>query len=191
MHAPPRLQFFYNLGLFVTRRPFLTIALSVCLCILCGLGFLNFDTETDPEVLFTPQDSQAAADKRYVEDTFGASPTDVRVYVTAPTRGDDVVSKAILNDLFDAAGVVQSATTTWNGETLTYDNRCLKSDGTNCAVMSVLDWWGNDRATMNADTDLYATLSGNAYDVYGDLIPKAQVHLLPPSGVCCKLDCVP
>ena len=108
---------FYSLGCFAVARPWTLILLSLLLAILCGLGWLRFDTEENPESLFTPQDSQANVDQDYVEATWGRDePTDVLVYLT-PITGTQVLVKDIINCLYDINNVIVGTTATYEGET--------------------------------------------------------------------------
>eukprot|EP00954_Amorphochlora_amoebiformis_P012090 943881-Amorphochlora_amoeboformis.AAC.2 len=63
---------FGSLGRLVVHRPLLVMFMSLIVCGLCGIGFLNFETESRPEELWVPQNTEAVKDYRYVQDVWQA-----------------------------------------------------------------------------------------------------------------------
>lgn len=64
-------SFFYRLGLFCARSPWLTLALGCVVCGLINLGWSRFEVEKDPVKLWVAKGSEAARAKEAFEEGFG------------------------------------------------------------------------------------------------------------------------
>ena len=66
----PYLNHFYSIGVGIGKRPWVPILLAFVIVGGCGGGFYFFKEETAPENLWVPDNSQAADDKKWVDERF-------------------------------------------------------------------------------------------------------------------------
>mmetsp|Transcript_3339 Transcript_3339/g.10461 ORF Transcript_3339/g.10461 Transcript_3339/m.10461 type:complete len:968 (-) Transcript_3339:97-3000(-) len=149
---------------FVTKRPWTTIVLAV-ICSLClATGFLRLENEDQPEELYVPSGSRAQRDKHWVDNRFGDT-DDVSTLLLDRKAGANLLTKESLLEVFDVYDKVMSIS---NGAKRGYDERsCAKAYwdlAEPCQKSGVLAFWNWDRAALEADDDVLATLNAPARD---------------------------
>ena len=155
----------------MARRPLLTVAICVLVFLACAWRVpVTFDEqETRADKLFTPQKSDSFTAEEYVYGTYGVPERVGEVYFVASgwdedaESNDNVLTKEVLIGMLNWYERVMLATKAdYEGETLmwTSDTICYRPGGvgTACDVASVLDLWSYDRAALEADGDVLATI---------------------------------
>ncbi|GJP85195.1 hypothetical protein CLOP_g15324 [Closterium sp. NIES-67] len=158
------MAFFSVIARFVARRPLAVVITTVGVGLLLGLGMLRLTVVTNVEDLYTPQGNIAFAHRDYVDSVYGYDQLDVKIYVTGKGNTvDNVLTKHALLALLDVYNLVTSTNATFNGTTFNYEGEriCYRPGGagTACQAVSVLDYWGFDRAKIEEDDDILSTLN--------------------------------
>lgn len=154
---------FFNVGRVVSRHPLVVVL--VCLLVTVGFGirfFLPFDTETDGENLYTPQDSIAFAQRIVVEEEFGFAPVRDFIYLKSRTSngmllaGDNTNNQNALQDLLTAFTVLN--TTMAAG--ISFADRCVRySSGGACDTTSLLPLFNYSMTDIANDPDVLGTIN--------------------------------
>ena len=91
---------YYRWGLFVSRKPYLVMAMSTFVAALCYVRlFFPVEAELRSEYLFAPPNSQGFKDMLKYRDTWGS--TNIRVnqlYITTKTSGGNVLTADVLKE---------------------------------------------------------------------------------------------
>lgn len=170
--------FFFRLGNFCSFRPKTTIAIALLIAILCAMGMARLNTENRPEKLWVPQNTQAEAEQDQFLSYFPPSSRFENVIVTARESGGNVLAKDLLFEAMKMHEAIENGESVYEGTTYTFTDLCTPAGGScaapsannpicNCLVISVLKQWNYDLATLEADTDVLATL--NEYGTKEDL----------------------
>ncbi|KAN0063267.1 niemann-Pick type C-related protein 1 [Thecaphora frezii] len=64
-------RWFYGLGLFCAKRPYLTFMIGAAFVGVCNIGWTKFEVETDPVRLWVAPDSNSKLQKEYFDEQFG------------------------------------------------------------------------------------------------------------------------
>ena len=90
---------FSAVGSFVGKRPRQTILYAIILTVICGAGFMRWETENRGEKLWVPQDTTAEAEAAQYETLFPrTSRFNTMILQTSPPGGN-VLTKEILLDV--------------------------------------------------------------------------------------------
>jgi predicted RND superfamily exporter protein len=167
---------FGKLGTFVGVKPRRTIAFAIVLTALCGAGFARWTTENRADKLWVPQNTVAETETEDYQQYFGSSSRFNSIIVQANVQGENVLTKARLEDAMKMHKNIESEVATVDKKDYTFLDLCTRSgrscsnesDGVcECLVLSVLKQWDYDLATLQNDADYMATL--NAYGSKDDL----------------------
>lgn len=122
------------LGHAIFRRPWLFFISGILLTIICSLGMLFMQTETNGFNLWIPTQSAVYKRYRYMLDTFGTEPSIVSLIFTVED-GDSVLAPAHLNSIYEAYNAIYNVSLFKNGEEYSYSDVCLRAYPTaeNCA----------------------------------------------------------
>mmetsp|Transcript_24051 Transcript_24051/g.72159 ORF Transcript_24051/g.72159 Transcript_24051/m.72159 type:complete len:896 (-) Transcript_24051:96-2783(-) len=143
-----------------SRRPWATIVVSlVCAAALAtGLGELKNEDRADK--LYVPAGSKAQKDKVWVEDRFGDQ-DDISTALLDARDGRNLLEKDALMEVFDVYDAVLAIES--EGGTRGYDERsCARAywdPAGPCIKSSILAFWDYDRAALEADDDILATIN--------------------------------
>lgn len=185
--------FFSRIGLFVGGRPRLTIALSIVLTVLCGLGFSQFDTENREDELWVPQGTQADEEKMMFERYFPTSTRFNQLIVKSAAEGTNVLTKDQLVSALTMHKEIETKTAVIEEEgNFTFVDICVPAGGActdqnataavcNCLITSILRQWNYDLDTLEADSDVLSTL--NNYGSQEDLIAVLGKPQFDSNGV--------
>mmetsp|Transcript_14392 Transcript_14392/g.34816 ORF Transcript_14392/g.34816 Transcript_14392/m.34816 type:complete len:1133 (-) Transcript_14392:385-3783(-) len=176
-------SFFSVIGSWVGRNPRKTIAYSLILTVLCGLGFLRFETENRGDQLWVPQDTLGAQETEKYQSYFGGNARINTMLVQNNQKGQNVLTKELLISAMEMSTAITSEQSTvseedgGDGEAYDYVDLCVKAGGTcadfstegvcQCLTTSILKQWNYDLATLEADEDVLATI--NQYGSKADL----------------------
>jgi len=173
--------FFSKIGNFIGNRPKVTIALSVLLTVACGAGFTQWTTESRPEKLWVPQDTQAELETELYTEYFDSNVRFNNLLVQAAADGN-VLTKEILMQAMEMHYEIQTknSTVTIDGveKTNTLLTLCAKggfgcsssssgnsSDDSSavcsCALTGILGQWNFDKDLLEQDDDILTTLNQN------------------------------
>ncbi|KAM0750355.1 multidrug efflux transporter AcrB transmembrane domain-containing protein [Meredithblackwellia eburnea MCA 4105] len=134
-------RFFFNLGLVVSRAPFLTLAVCFLFCGLANLGWAKFEVEKDPVRLWVAKGSQSALAKEEFDKNFGPFYRTEQIFVynarplTSKTVPQGVATEQIVFDE-DARPVLSWDRLKW-WSTVEADIRSLKSYPNNYTLSDV------------------------------------------------------
>jgi len=130
---------YFTLGYNVGKRPRTTVALALLLCIIlsAGIGYPGLKNESRGDKLWVPGNTQAQADKRYVDSYFGADARFGEVIIKK-AGGGDVLDPAVFAGVATLVNAIQATSIMWQGENITWDKQCLKF-GPNCFIEHVLE----------------------------------------------------
>jgi len=147
---------FGSLGRLVVHRPLLVMFMSLIVCGLCGIGFLNFETESRPEELWVPQNTEAVKDYRYVQDVWQAEARFNVYYATA--KDGPLQSRATLQKIYDLHQRVLAINVTADSDRNQFPgkwdyNRLCFRYGEFCGVGTILDLFDYDITLINSLTD--------------------------------------
>eukprot|EP00977_Amphora_coffeiformis_P018261 scaffold6349_cov167-Amphora_coffeaeformis.AAC.5 len=191
--------FFASIGTFVGRRPRQTILLSIILTVICGAGFMRWETENRAEELWIPQDTTAEAENAQFERLYPPTARFNTMILQASTAGGNVLIKNILVDMMKVHRSIEGGVSTYEGETNTLVTLCSKSGGScvssnegicQCLMTSILRQWNFDLETLEADEnvletvnnfgsreDLQSVLGSPVFDESGALVSAEAVTL--------------
>lgn len=177
--------FFSKVGLFIGNRPKITIALSILLTIACGAGFTQWTTESRPEKLWVPQDTEAEQEQEQYTEYFDSNIRFNNILVQAASSSDNnnnVLTKEILTQAMDMHYTIQTKNSTADignddeeeKESITSTlldlcarggNACTGSSSSdrgpicNCLLRGILGQWNFDPTVLAADDDVLTTLN--------------------------------
>ena len=170
---------FSKLGSFVGTRPKLTIFLSIVLTVVCGAGFVRWETESRGEELWVPQNTVAEREEETYLSYYPRTARFNQMIVQSSNRNDNnVLSKDILMETMKVhmqieQGVAKvSSQDGVDDENATFLDLCAPAGGTcathfptpdstsicNCLVESVLKQWNYNLTALEEDNDYMTTL---------------------------------
>jgi hypothetical protein len=184
-----------SLGHTAAVHSFKVIALTVALCLGCMAGFgCCWETENRSDKLWVPQETIGQDQAEYMRATYGEAPRREEI-VAAATAAGGALSKAMLLEWLRLHEGMEGLTAeggetskkkfiTGNEEPATahppayweLDTLCIKR-GDSCWTSSVLSLWCFDRALLEADTDVLATING--YDFDSPAAPPVRATCTP------------
>lgn len=160
---------FHSLGLKVGNRPRWTIALSLVLTVLMGIGFTSWETENRPDELWVPQDTIAEEETEMFQELFPSSSRFNQMIVQA-SAGKNVLTKETLMDAMTMHKDIETEEITVDGTVHNLQSLCTKAGGAcadptlggvcTCLINSVLKLWNYDLETLENDSDFLTTLNG-------------------------------
>ena len=164
--------FFSRVGYIVASYPLRTVCVCVLVTLLCCLGFLNFSTETSDNKLFTPQESRAYDDKKWVDSNFRSASISQDYYAidsvdyaaaNAPEEPEkkerNVLTRDALLALFEFGAEVLNVGKT-NASVPTYDEVCVVLPSTgSCYIESILELWSYEPSAVLQDDDVLKTIN--------------------------------
>jgi len=140
----------------VVKAPFLVILMSLVVCALCGIGFLEFETESRPENLWVPQNTEAVRDFDYTNSVWGNQIRFSTWYSTASSgsilRADIIQKTYELHQELLAVNVSAESDQDQFPGLWDYDRLCFRT-GDFCGTASILDLFDYDEALINSLTD--------------------------------------
>jgi len=154
---------------FVSMRPGRTIGVSVFVCLVCAIGWINIDDEQQVEKLYTPQGTRAFNDREWVEDRFGDSAWPAQVYLNREKKDTNLFDKEALLEAFDLYDFVLTIASDkgrrgfdersceavyWRREGVVLD-----APRTTCQKDSILAFWDYNRTKLEQDPDVIATIN--------------------------------
>jgi len=167
---------FSKVGSYVGLKPRRTIAFAIVLTAVCGGGFARWSTENRADKLWVPQDTVAETETEDYQQYFGSSSRFNSIIVQANVEGENVLTKARIEDAMKMHKKIESEVSTVDEKDYTFLDLCTPSGGScfsesdgvcQCLVLSVLKMWNYDLATLQNDADYMATL--NEYGSKDDL----------------------
>lgn len=170
-------NFFRMLGRNINARPWTFIAGPVFIVLLCSIGFLRIELESDPDELYTPQSSPAFGIRDYYEEEYGGNPRSANIFVTARDNGDNLASKSTLLTLMSMhEDIMTSISGSYRGTDYTYPDVCYKNSLGVCAIRSVLLFWNFNRTLLENDANPFATMAqSTAVDAFGRELELASL----------------
>jgi len=139
-------------GRLCAEHPWMVLGVCALAVVLCGLGLLRLHVETEPQKLWVGSRSQALAEKRYFESSFGPFYRVEQLLLSTTkssagryTTPDGLPS--ILNDdcielLFEIqAHVDDISAQSQGGREVNLTDVCYKPFGKECATQSLLQYW--------------------------------------------------
>jgi predicted RND superfamily exporter protein len=149
---------------FVNRFPYFVIAFSLLLTLACGGGLFFLNVQFSGDDLWAPQQGQFHQNSQKYDLYYGAPPEYLNMIIVAADQDDggNVLTKSILIDAMSLADDISAQTS----------NVCTEPGAnTSCTQIGVLDYWHWQKDALEADSDIYTTLSnGNAYGRLGNLL---------------------
>jgi len=113
---------FYSFGCNIGKRPWLTIILSVFLCLACSAGNVFWQVNTDTHALWTPYGSPFIKQRNWILSNF---PKDTRyetVLISHDKSIGNVLTAHTMQYLLKLHRTVENVTSSFND---TYDDLCL------------------------------------------------------------------
>jgi Niemann-Pick C1 protein len=170
-------SFFKIIGLWVGQNPRKTIGACLVLTVLCGFGFMRWETENRGDFLWVPQDTLGAQETAMYQSYFGSNARINTMIVQNKQLGENVLTKELLVSAMEMSGVITTEQTTVEGESYDFVDLCVKAGGScadfstegvcQCLITSILKQWNYDLATLEADDDVIQTI--NMYGSQSDL----------------------
>jgi len=171
---------FFKLGTFVANKPKRTIAFTIIITAICGVGFMNFKTENRSDKLWVPQNTRAEAETNDYQKYFGSTIRFNSIIVQSAETGGNIVTKEHLVDAMKMHEKIETfvAKAEWTptgseemAET-EHDYLDLCAAGASCltqsdepicgcAVLGILKLWDYDLAKLQEDEDVMATVNEN------------------------------
>jgi len=175
-------KFFQAIGGYVGHKPWRTIFACILLTVLCGIGFMRWETENRSEELWVPQDTIAEEETFKYQSYFPSSARFNSIIVQDVSVGTNVLTKTALEDAMRMHEEIQTKKAKnvegeeYEGEEYDFLDLCVKAGGScassqggicQCLVTSILRQWNYDLATLQNDTDVLSTI--NSYGSKEDL----------------------
>ena len=149
---------------------------------LCALGYFAFATEASPDMKYTPYNSELFTQRaQIVQAGFGHPDERVTRIIVEHTSLDksDIFTPAYLYPLFALRDLILATTVAFNGLSYSFSDLCVRGASigalgqanissalaSQCSVQGPTDMWSNNQATMQADTNLFATMFSSAAPV--------------------------
>ena len=165
-----------SVGGWVGTRPKKTIILCIVLCLLCGIGFLRWETENRPEELWVPQNTIAETETDNYQQYFQSTARFNNIIVQSSSNGDSVLTKDSLVEAMKMHLEIQNNQATIDEVDYDFIDLCVASGGScateftgvcQCLVTSVLKQWNFNLTTLESDADVLGTI--NNYGTKDDL----------------------
>jgi Niemann-Pick C1 protein len=141
----------------VATHPWTTILVCYAACAACSAGMIELNITSDPEKIWVPPGSASAVQEQYFNNYFQPFfRTEVMIFTT-PNRTVNMISKEYLERVM----AVQTAINTTASSTgAVLNDLCFKPIiGKGCMVGSPLNYWRDNLALLEADTDIPYTLA--------------------------------
>lgn len=158
---------FSRLGTLVGKRPKQTIIGAIILTIICGAGFVRWETENRGEKLWVPQDTTAEKETDQFEALYPPSSRFNNIILSA--GGKNILTKEALVDVMKVHQRIEKNVSNFEGVNSTLTDLCTKG-GRSCAsqfqgvcqclMTSILRQWNYDLATLEADENILLTAQG-------------------------------
>ena len=169
---------FSRIGNAVGAAPRKTLALAILLTVICGAGFVTWETENRGEELWVPQNTQAEKETINYEEYFGSTTRFNTMIVQASVKQENVLTKERLVEAMQMHQEIETNQAVVDGVTFTLTDLCAKSGGScvsgpsaggicQCLISSILRQWNYNLETLQNDTDFMQTL--NQYGSREDL----------------------
>lgn len=111
------LQYFFSrLGRLIAQGPWITIGLSIVLMGLFLIGIGQYEEESRPEKLWSPQDTQASKDFAIVSAEFPRQPRRQNVYAVSRSGDNILADYGVLKDLQKFHQLLYSVSTDATGQ---------------------------------------------------------------------------
>jgi len=151
--------FYHRLGLSVGGSPYITVVCTFFLCILLagGLGFPGLANESRGDKLWVPTNTQAQADKRFVDQHYGNGAR-IGLVISSDPDGGDVLTPKFMNNLKSLYDELQTVTAEYGNMTLTWENQCHRY-GPYCVFSSVFDVFGDDASEWDTKEKILARIN--------------------------------
>ncbi|CAM9187467.1 unnamed protein product, partial [Heterosigma akashiwo] len=147
---------FYKVTKKTASKPRSTIAIVIICALACTAGWSRLRLETNPTLLYAPQNSQAVQDLYFQQAYFPAREASTAVYVVGQEKGADILTQDVLLSLFDLHDQITEA---GSGDA-SYSMNCAPSSTSGeCAKSGILSYWNWNRTLFEQDPDIYTTLS--------------------------------
>ncbi len=175
-------------------RPKTVLVVTFLVALLCTAGITRQKTETNPDQLFTPTESQAVDDEDWIDSVFVSGSRRVNVFFVAePGNPTNLVDDATVKDTIKAVIETRALTFSFVApcssglpctfRPISYSSVCVNATvratgETACLAASVGDYFNNDVAEVDALTPLEVRqrLSDvNATDVFGRPLTRSSV----------------
>lgn len=148
-------KYWFRHGVFVARHPIIIVLVCLVFAGVCSVGMMKFDTENDPEKLWTPPDAISAQNEEYFNENFGQFFRIEQLIITAENEGDPVLTLPILEQVLEIQKMIQAIQVTVNGTEITMDDLCFKPiPGEGCLILSVTEYWQNNMTNLMATQDI-------------------------------------
>jgi Niemann-Pick C1 protein len=190
---------FSSLGLVVGSKPRWTIVACLVLTVLCGGGFVRWETESRGEELWVPQDTTAEAETMQFEALYPRNSRFNTLLLQGSSSGGNVLTQDLLVEMMRVHDAIATGVATVEGAAFMLTDLCTQSGGScdssragvcQCLLTSVLRQWNFDLATLQADAnvletlqaygsreDLEAVLGSPVFDATGALVSAQAVVL--------------
>jgi predicted RND superfamily exporter protein len=167
---------FSRIGSFAGHKPKKTIAYAVGLTVLCGSGFVRWETENRGEELWVPQDTTAEQETIMYEGYFESTSRFNSIIVQSSASDEEgngktnVLEKESLLAAMRLHQEIETKTSSVDGEDYDLLALCVKAGGScvsgfegicQCLVTSILRQWNYNLTTLENDDNYMETL--NAY----------------------------
>lgn len=165
-----------SIGGWVGTRPKKTIALCLLLTILCGIGFLRWETENRSEELWVPQNTVAETETQDYEQYFQSTSRFNNMIVQRSTAGANILTKDTLLEAMEMHTQIETKIAAVDDKNYALLDLCVRSGGAcateftgvcQCLVTSILKQWNYNMATLENDDDVLSTI--NSYGTREDL----------------------
>eukprot|EP00978_Attheya_sp_CCMP212_P025083 scaffold80008_cov47-Attheya_sp.AAC.5 len=167
---------FSHVGAYVGSNPKRTLALSILVTALCGIGFLNWTTENRPEELWVPQGTKAQVEETAYLSFFPRTARFNTMIVRPDSTGPNILDKTYLEQIMMMHKEIETRLSKTDEIEYDFLDLCVKTGGTcassvegvcGCLVSSILRQWNYDLATLQADASIIETV--NSYGSRADL----------------------
>ena len=155
-------NFFYKVGFYCATNPYRVIFVSILVASILGLGTFKMENVTDPQSLWSPQDSKATQAQSVLDNFYEVilppiGPSFIFVIgENDPTTLQQITTKESLLKLSELLQVVEKTYINENGNNLTLFDVCIRRNVDNysfCSINSVLDmFW--DSTLYNSTSNL-------------------------------------
>lgn len=150
----------YKLGTLIAHWPKTIITVFLLLSIACCLGWLNYHSQDDGNVLWVPRSSEAQSDSDWLDDNFGQSGTGANFVVTTKeSTPTDIVGNAlqlpIVYGMFSLDALVQNITVNYQGKNYRFSDICFKNNDGQCEAQGFFNYWSM------SFTDYLASVGGD------------------------------
>ncbi|CAM9341129.1 unnamed protein product, partial [Heterosigma akashiwo] len=172
--------FFYQLTKVTASKPRSTIAVVLVCALASAAGLSKLYIETDPELLYVPQDSRAVKDLYLQETFFRTTTASTAVYIVDQVEGRDILRRDVILSLFD---LHEQITEVKIDDDVNYSRNCAPSaTGSGCAKSGILAYWNWNRTQFEQDSDMFSTLSQVATDCCSPSDANSVVELGSVAG---------